>query len=143
MSIAWKIAGQGASVTVNIISRENPDMKNVYRGNWLTCEVELAVPPFTGRFNASYTTQDLFKFWTGLSMVLSSSKGEAVFGPDEGPLEITVSIEAKGRALVKGTTRAQDRSNPTVSFSFESDPAALGKTCKELEAVITQFPIIV
>jgi hypothetical protein len=143
MSIAWKIAGAGASITVNIISRENPDMKNVYRGNWLTCEVELAVPPFTGQFKASYTTQELFKFWTGLSMVLSSSKGDAVFASDEDVLQITVSIDPTGRGLVKGTTRVHDRSNPTVTFSFESDATDLNKTCKELEAVITQFPIIV
>jgi hypothetical protein len=143
MSLAWKIAGPGASITFNIITRESPDMKNVYRGNWLTCEVELALPPMTGRFKASYTTQELFKFWTGLSMVLSSSKGEAGFGSDEDALQMTVNIEAPGRALVKGTTRVHDRPHPTVSFSFEIDPAALSKTCKELEAVISQYPIIV
>jgi hypothetical protein len=143
MSIAWKIAGQGASITVNIITRESPVMKNVYSGNWLTCEVELAVTPVTGRFKASYTTQAFFKFWTGLNMILSSSKGEAVCGSDEDPLQMTVSIDPTGRGLIKGTTRLHDRSYPTVSFSFESDPSALNKTCKELEAVITQFPIIV
>jgi len=143
MSLAWKIAGQGASITVNIITRENPDTKNVYGGNRLACEVELAVPPFTGRFKASYTTQEFFKFWTGIRTVLSSSKGEAVFGSDEDALQMTVSIEATGRGLVKGTTRVHDRSHPTVSFSFESDPTDLSKACKELEAVISQYPIVV
>jgi hypothetical protein len=141
MSIAWKIAGQAASITVNIITRESPETKNVYRANSLTCEVELDVPPFTGGFKASYTTQEFFKFWTGLSMVLSSSKGEAVFGSEENALQIAVGIDATGRGLVKGTTRAQSKT--TVSFSFETDQTALSKTCKELEAVITQFPIIV
>jgi len=141
MSLAWKIAGQGASISVNIITRESPDTKNVYRANWLACEVELTVPPMTGRFKASYTTQEFFKFWTGLSTVLSSSKGEAVFGSGEDALQITVGIDATGRALVKGITRAQSKT--TVSFSFESDQTHLNKTCKELEAVITQYPIIV
>lgn len=143
MSIAWKIAGQGASMKVNIIARESPDTKNVYRANGLTCEVELAVPPFTGRIKAAYTTQEFFRFWTGLSMVLSSSKGEAVFGADEDALQVTVSIEGKGRGLVKGTTRVDAQTKTTVSFSFETDQTYLNKTCKELEAVITQFPIIV
>jgi hypothetical protein len=143
MSLEWKIAGQGASITVNILTRESPDMKNVYRGNWLTCEVDLDVQPFTGRFKASYTTQEFFKFWTRLRMVLSSSKGEAVFGSDEDSLQVTVSIEATGRGLVKGTTRVHPQSKTTVSFSFETDQAFLNKTCKELEAVITQYPIIV
>jgi len=143
MSLAWKIAGQGASITVNIITRESPDTKNVYRANGLTCEVELDVPPFTGRFKASYTTQEFFRFWTGLSMVLSSSKGEAVFGSDEDTFQVTVSIEARDRGLVKGTTRVHAQSKTTVSFSFETDQTYLNKTCKDLEAVITQYPIIV
>jgi len=143
MSLAWKIAGQGASITVNIITRESPDTKNVYRANGLTCEVELDVPPFTGRFKAAYTTQEFFRFWTGLSMVLSSSKGEAVFGSDEDAFQVTVGIEAKGRGLVKGTTRVDAQSKTTVTFSFDTDQAHLNKTCKEIEAVITQYPIIV
>jgi len=141
MSLAWKIAGQGASITVNIVTRESPDTKNLYRANGLTCDVELDVPPFTGRFKASYTTQEFFRFWTGLRMTLSSSKGDAVFGSDVDALQVTVGIEATGRALVKGITRAQSKT--TVSFSFESDQTHLNKTCKELEAVITQYPIIV
>ena len=143
MSIAWKIAGQGASITVNIITRENPDTKNVYGGNRLACEVGLDVPPFTGQFNASYTTQEFFKFWTGLSMVLSSSKGEAVFGSVDDPLQVTIGIEPSGRAVVKTTARGHGPGNPTVSFSFESDQRYLSKTCKELEEVISQYPIIV
>ena len=143
MSIAWKIAGQEASITVNIITRENPDTKNVYGGNRLACEVELAVQPFTGQFNASYTTQEFFKFWTGLSTVLSSSKGDAVFGSVDDPLQITISIEPSGRAVVKTTARGRDPGKPTVSFSFESDQRYLSKTCKELEAVIAQYPIVV
>ena len=128
MSLAWKIAGQGASITVKIITRESPDTKNVYGGNWLTCEVELDVPPFTGRFKASYTTQEFFRFWTGLSMALSSSKGDVVFGSDVDALQVTVGIEATGRGLVKGITRGQSKT--TVSFSFESDQTYLNKTCK-------------
>lgn len=143
MSDAWKIAGPGASITVRILTRENPDTKNVYRANWLTCELELDIQPFTGRFKTSFTTQEFFKFWTGLRMMLSSLQGDAVFGSGDEALQVTIRIEKTGRALVTATTRVHAQSKTTVSFSFETDQTHLGETGKELEAVISQYPIIV
>lgn len=141
MSVAIEIAGHGAYVRIDVLGYENPDAQGTSDANWLTCRVEVSVNGFEGRADAAFATHDFADFGRSLRAAVTAVNGEARFETDEDALRLSVEFRRTGTASITGTLRDPDRSNNTLTFSFESDQAYLRYTVDALAQVNVAFPV--
>ncbi|MCL5773494.1 MAG: hypothetical protein M1536_03860 [Firmicutes bacterium] len=141
MSYPFEIAGHGARLSIEVFNYENSSAQNISDANWLKCRVVLNIYPFSGNFDASFTTQDFVRFLDDLRKILSELSGTASFLTDEDTLRLTVKMEKTGGVQISGIAEVSDQTHVTLSFSFKSDQTFVSQTYRELEAIVLQFPV--
>ena len=141
MTIRLEIAGHMGRISIQVLSYENPMAENLSDANWLRCEVEVQAPPFSGVFSASFTTHDFTRFLEELRQILPRLGGTASFITDEDALRLAITLdERSGRANVSGIAKGV-HTGAALSFRFDSDQSFLAQACRELEAIVKEFPI--
>jgi hypothetical protein len=137
-----EVAGHGARVTIEVLGYERPGAQEESDANWLTCHLAVQVGGFSGWLQVAFTTHDFVRFLEELRPVYTHVSGTARFRTDEGQLELDVEMSRLGTARISGVVVNHDGPQAMLTFRFESDQSFLGQTCRELETVVEQFPVI-
>jgi hypothetical protein len=134
------LEGHGGSVSIEIRDYENAAASDVSDANWLSSRISVTAGPFRGEFDAALTAQDLTYFRNGLAALLETLKGKAEFRSDEEWLSFDIDMQSLGTARVKGIAKANDGSESSLAFSFETDQSYLGKTKAAVDTAVGRFP---
>lgn len=138
MSHKIRIEGEGSGIIVLVQGPENPQPQHPSDASWLSCEIQVKVPPFRGSYAASIAAADFAYFEADLSAVLSGG-ATAMFRTDEEGIEMRIDIRPTGRAEVSGACRVLGPPQIRLDFRFESDVTMLRTTLDDLGAVTRHY----
>jgi hypothetical protein len=100
------------------------------------------VGSFSGQVRASFRTEEFVRFLEELQPAYPQVSGTAHFRTLEGWLELTVQIERLRTTRVSGVARTDLSPRAELTFWFNTDQSFVGQTCRELEAVVSRFPVM-
>lgn len=141
MSRTLSIKGHSANLEIEVQDYENRTARDLSDANWLKCVVSLNVPPFVGKYLASFTTQDFRDLLEQLATALKDLTGTASFQNDEEELLFNVKFGSMGQVVISGTAKVSGQAETNLTFAFESDQSFLQQSLKELEAITNHFPV--
>lgn len=138
---SFTLSGDGEWVKVSVCWYEFPAKQTGEDANWLIVEVRFDLDGFKGKYQGYYEATDLARFLKELESAVSKLQGKAVLSGIEPTAEITVSMEARGTAVIEGELIRTPGSGPWLSFQIETDQSYLQETVRQLREVVERFPI--
>lgn len=136
-----RILGEGGEVRISVSRYERSTAENGSDANWLVCDVAIDVPPFHGKFDASFTVSDFAHFGDGLALISNQLEGEAMFSPDEGALFLSVKMKSRGHLAIEGNATIVGAGRAVLNFAFSSDQSYLGELQNSIKELLTAFPV--
>jgi len=128
-------------VEVAVLRYEREPSGDYYDDNWLAVEVSLAVGGFKGRYDASFLTTELKSFRDQAASLYESLSGEAKLDTLETQLRLTLVGNGKGNISLEGEAWDQPGIGNRLVFRLGLDQTYLAHTLKQLDAVVTRFPV--
>lgn len=137
---AVHLGGQEAEfVEIRVRSRTAAD--DLHDGNWLRCEVELAVGGFEARFPADLRTDALQRWHGEVAALYESLAGEARFESMEGQLRLTLTGDGRGHIRLDGTARDRPGSDNALDFRLDFDQTQLFGAVAQLDELLRRFTV--
>ena len=135
------IVGEGGRVRIQVAGYERQAAENLSDANWLNCNVSVDVPPFSGRYDAAFSTQDFVDFSKQLGVLSEGLAGEAVFQTDEGALHLRLVMQSRGGLTIDGEAVAVMVGRTALKFKLLADQSHLSDLRRAVQAVSTEFPV--
>jgi len=139
--ITVSIAGDGGSISIEVLGYENASASDDSDANWLISRIAVVAGPFSGQLSVALTTQDFAHFRRDLVEALRTLTGKAVFQTDEDSLRFQVEMGSRGTAKVSGIAQVIAGYRASLTFAFETDQSYLTQARSALDAVVENFPV--
>ena len=137
------IGGEDAEyLDLSVQGRPVPGSEDYWDGNWLGCEISVAVGAFRGTFGEAIRSDELERFLPELVRLYSNLTGSANLEALDGWLNLR--LEGDGRGHINVTCRLSDSSGygSTLDFRLDLDQTHLPKIIRQIEAVLRVYPVI-
>ena len=128
-------------IEVNVLGYEREPAGEYYDDNWLQCLVSMQTGGFSGKFSVAFMTEDFSRFLDELSQLYDKLIGKAEFKTIEEQLYILAEGDGKGHIKVHGEAMDEAGIGNRLVFNLDIDQTQLAKTIKELENVVSSFPV--
>ncbi|OZB96159.1 hypothetical protein [Paenibacillus sp. XY044] len=106
-------------------------------------DTESSIKIKSGSYYASgsvwISTGEIYVFKNQLKEIYESCIGTAKLTNDEADLEVTVTIENRGRAIIEGRYKEYPSIDNELIFFFEADQSYIGKTLEEINEMTTIY----
>jgi len=135
------IVGENGKLTIEINRYERSTSKDVDDANWLNCTVYIDVPPFSGRYDASFSTRDFLTFGQELGVLSDHLSGQATFETDEGALRLRLVMGTRGEMMIEGEAEIRASARAALKFTLQADQSYLAELRRSVMAVSTEFPV--
>lgn len=136
-----RIHGVGGAIVIHVFGYERSVAENTSDANWLNCRVDIDVPPFSGVYDASFSTQDFLNFGQEIKVLSDNLSGQAAFETDEGALKLRLTMQARGELIIEGEAAVATAARTTLKFKLQADQSFLGDLRKAAMGVLTEFPV--
>lgn len=124
-------------IEVDVVGYERTPVGEYFDDNWLTIEIRVQAGDFSGKVKAAILTGELVKFSSELRVLFGTLKGAAEFTTLEEQLGLRLTGDGKGHIELCGELEAGHR----LIFTLHFDQSQLGLSIRELEEVLSQFPV--
>ena len=128
-------------IEVDVRGYERAPIGEYYDDNWLTVEIRTNAGGFRGKASAAFLTGELVKFVSELRPLFETLKGSAKFETMEKQLRLHLTGDGKGHIELKGEVLDQPGIGNRLSFTLKFDQSQLNVSIRELEKVISSFPV--
>ena len=128
-------------VAVDVLSYERPICGDYHDDNWLVIHIAVSAGGFSGTARATILTDELVRFAEQLHLLYDRLTGSAAFSTLEGQLSLTLVGDGRGHIRLTGDVSDQPGVGNQLSFTLDFDQSQLQQSIRELDAVITAFPI--
>lgn len=140
--VSFSIAGQDRQqLVVTVFKYEQDFSSEYYDDNWLVVSVRLRVGQFSAEFDAAFLTQEIVDFKNELQKLYDTLKGMARFSTIEGQVSLEVVVNDCGNMIVSGVVVDNLSLGNKLEFSFQSDQTYLKTALKEIDEVVSRFPV--
>jgi hypothetical protein len=129
-------------VLIRPMSRSLPGLFEHLDGNWIDCEVQIAVGGFRGQFRADLRAEEFAAFLTEVLALQGTLEGAATLTTMEGQLAVTLTGDGKGNVHVQGTAVDGSETGNQLEFGFDIDQTYLPQIAQCLEAFLAAYPVI-
>ena len=126
-------------VELHVLSRSSA--ADYWDGNWLACEVSVAVGGFRGRFEASLRTDEFLRFEEQARKLYETLNGTAEFAAMEEQVCLELLGDGRGHVQCRGTVRDVAGTGNQLSFSLNLDQTQLFGTVAQLAELLNRFPV--
>jgi hypothetical protein len=109
--------------------------------NWIKVQIFVIAGVFQGRVSAVFLTEELFAFASKLRPLYETLEGTAEFKTIEDQLYLKLKGDGKGHISLEGAVIDRPGIGNVLSFKLEFDQSELANSIRELEKVLTAFPI--
>lgn len=135
--------GQSESerIEIDILRYERTPVGDYHDDNWLTVKIDVSTGGFRGTVHAALLTFELKEFVAEMETLFQTLIGIAEFQTLEEQLQIELKGDGKGHILLTGEVLDQAGIGNRLSFSFQFDQVALGKSIRGIKAVTEKFPL--
>jgi hypothetical protein len=120
---------------------ERPAAVDVYDANWLKTRVSIQSGPFSGIFQAPFSTYDFARLESQLADAVSRLTGKVEFESAEGDLAFSISFSNRGTAEVSGVAKPNAFAGARITFSFETDQSMLAEAVDQLTGLLRRLPV--
>jgi hypothetical protein len=128
-------------VEVDVHGYERAPVGEYWDDNWLTVEIRVRAGGFRGQAAATIITSELTKFLSELHPLFETLSGGAEFTTMEGQLRLRLAGDGKGHIELQGEVAEQAGVGNRLHFTLQFDQSQLGASVRELERVISEFPV--
>lgn len=136
------LLGQETKVEIDGLYRNYPNSTDYWDANWVNATIKIEIPGYKVSFNADLRTDELRKFLNDLKSIRQSLRGKASLTNLDGYLEFEGEIDKFGKIKWNAETCYPAGYGAVLEFEFESDQTYLNTLIKELDDIITHFPVI-
>jgi hypothetical protein len=129
-------------IEAEVFGYERQRVGEYWDDNWLTVEIRVQAGRFRGNARAAFITDDLVGFVSQLRPLYETLSGSAEFKTMEGQLSMRLVGDGKGHIDLTG--EVSDRKGGFgnhLRFTLQFDQSQLGASIRELERVISEFPV--
>lgn len=141
-AIAFSIgSSERNKITVEVINYERPASGEYHDDNWVNVGVYVAVGAFSGRFAASFVTDEFVAFRSELRTLYETLKGEATFRTMEGQLTLNLLGDGRGGVTLRGEALDQAGIGNCLTFEMALEQTYLASTLDGLDQIIATFPV--
>jgi hypothetical protein len=128
-------------IEVNVFAYERAALGEYSDDNWLRVSITVRVGGFSGRVSAAIVTDELVRFAEQLHQLHQQLSASAEFTTLEGQLSLTLNCDVRGHVTLRGEVLDQAGIGNRLSFHLDLDQSFLQQSIRELDAVITAFPV--
>jgi hypothetical protein len=129
------------NLSIDVISYERPVSGDYHDDNWLIVKINVSAGGFSGSATATIQAAELIDFSEQLHSFYDTLTGTAEFSTLEDQLHLTFTGNGKGGVRLSGIVLDAPGIGNSLSFSFDFDQTHLQKSLKELDAVLSAFPV--
>jgi len=138
----FNLGGDAAEfLKVEVRRRELPAHEDYWDGNWLSCEIRVAVGGFKGRVDAALRAEEFNLFLEQVRQLHKSLKGRADFTTLEGWLRIELTGDGRGHMTATCELLDQPGIGNSLKFKIELDQTYLPSVVAGLESIIASYPV--
>ena len=128
-------------VEVDVLHYERAPVGEYHDNNWLSVEIRVCAGGFRGKAAAAILTHELVEFASRIRPLFETLSGSAIFATMEGQLTFRLVGDGKGHLELRGEVADQAGIGNRLHFTLQFDQSQLGASIRELDRVISQFPI--
>ena len=128
-------------IEIDVIRYELSPTGEYWDDNWLVVEIHVRAGGFRSKTSATFITTELIDFLSKLRPLFETLKGEANFDTMEKQLSLRLIGNGKGQIELLGEVLDQPGIGNRVNFKLCFDQSQLGSSIRELEQVVSQFPV--
>jgi hypothetical protein len=140
--VAFLIGGLDRdNVTVEVTSYERPASGEYHDDNWVVVAVSISAGAFSGRFHATFVTNEFVAFRSELRELYRTLNGEATFTTLEGQLRLDLVGNGRGGITLKGEALDNAGTGNCLTFEFAIDQTYLVSTLEGLDQIVAKFPV--
>lgn len=137
------LTGEQGRLAIDVASYENPSATDRDDANWLASTIGVKAEPFSGAFNATFTTHELIILHEQLKKALASLSVTVTFQSTEGDLSLSIEFSKRGAATISGVVQpvVSHGAASALHFRLDTDQSALTQTLRQLEVALRRFPV--
>ena len=128
-------------IAIDVVGYERPTSGDYDDDNWVVTQIEVRIGGFKGKARAALRTTELVEFGSQLRTLHETLSGTAEFTTLEGQLHLQLEGDGKGHINLKGEVMDQAGVGNRLHFSLEFDQSRLADSVRDLDAVISKFPV--
>jgi hypothetical protein len=129
-------------VVLRPLTRRHPSLFESDEGNWIDCEVQIAVGGFRGSFRADLRSEEFQTFREEVETLNSALEGTATFSTMEEQVAMTLSGNGRGAVRVSGEAMDATGTGNRLTFHFVIDQTYLPEISRSLGHLLAAFPVI-
>lgn len=120
-----------------------PPASDYWDGNWVRCNISVAVQGFRGSVDASLRREEFALFLYRVRALARDLRGEAVYETMEGCLTLKLRGDGRGHIAVSGVVMSSPGSGNRLEFALpEHDQSMLGPLITQLTDLHQHYPVI-
>jgi hypothetical protein len=138
------ISAEGLSLTIHVLERVTRDPDSPH-SDWLSCQVNITVPGFTGGITCDMEHSALVKFQNDLVKIIENPGEEraAYLGGRDPGIEIQLDVNAEGQVYGRyHFINWVGKLNPELSGAFETRQTYLPNLVREINQTLKMGPVM-
>jgi hypothetical protein len=128
-------------VLIRPLSRREPGLFDNEDGNWIDCEVQIAVGGFRGTFRMDLSSEEFRDFSEELAGLSQTLEGTVTFSSEAGQVVLSLTAQHDRRVRISGEAIDAPESGNRLQFSFDIDQTSLPLICRSLDDLLAAFPV--
>lgn len=137
----FHILGEDTKIGIAVFTQSYPDSSDYWDGNWLNAKIECEIPGFAAKFGFQLRSDEIKDFTDQLKVMAHQQKGKAALYNLDGYVEIEGTMDGRN-VLWKAALCYPAGNGASLKFDFRSDQSDLFQTIKELDGVLSIFPVV-
>ncbi|KGR76261.1 WapI family immunity protein [Ureibacillus sinduriensis] len=129
-------------VEIEVVTRSHPNTTDYWDINWIDSKISVEIPGYVVQFHAALRTDEISDFLQGLKLMYSNLRGKAALNNLDNAIFFECEMDHLGKLKWLGETCYPAGYGALLKFEFSSDQSYLKKLIKELEAILSAFPVI-
>jgi hypothetical protein len=138
----FHLLGEETIIEIDVFYRDYPNSSDYWDGNWVTSKINIKIPGYLVNFDANLRTDELRDFANEIKLMSKLLKGKATLKNLDNYLHIECEMDKLGKIIWTAETCYPAGYGAVLKFEFESDQSFLIGLIKELETILTAFPVI-
>ena len=138
----FRLLGDDTIIELDVLYRNYPDSSDYWDVNWITSKINIKIPGYHVNFDANLRTDELKDFVNEIKLMTKHLKGKATLSNMETFIQIEGEMDKLGKIMWIAETCYPAGYGAVLKFEFESDQSFLNILIRELEEILTSYPVI-
>lgn len=136
------ILGEDAKIEIEVLERCHPEAIGSWEGDWVKTTITVEIPGYSAFFQADLRTEEFKDFHDQLATMNSKLERTAMLMSIENAIAAKAVLNSQGSIFWEVATRFPVGEGTLLTFEFGSDQSYLTQLIKELDEVLTEFPVL-